>query len=750
LGAVPSSNSPTYDLSLHLGTNGRVNLGVRGAAGALVTTTSQQAVNDGQWHHLVGVVDASGASLVVDGRRSGRSQAAVGAVPFAGYWRVLGDTTTGLANRPNDAALNGSVDEVAVYPAALPLDRIQARYQLVTGQDPTPAAPTDTYGTRVRADRPDSYWRLGETSGSRAADSSSSGVDGALAGVSVYGVAGAVTGTTDTALTLNGSSGHVVAAQAWGAPTTYSTEAWFRSTTTRGGRIIGFGSSGTSALSSSYDRMVCMRDDGKLSFGTYPGTQQTVVTPAAYNDGQWHHVVATQGPEGMRLYVDGVERGANSATSGASYTGFWRAGGDRCWGGTTSSYFAGSLDEVAVYPRVLDTDAVARHYAAGGGALPNQAPTAAFTSSATYLSASVDAATSADLDGTVTEWAWDFGDGGTATGATASHTYAAAGTYTVTLVVTDDKGLTGTTTRQVTVRANEAPTASFTHTENGRELAVDGSGSTDPEGAALTYAWDFGDGETGTGATAGHTYAADGTYTVRLTVTDAGGESSSSTASVTVVADPALARDAFGRTVTGGWGQADKGGAWTLSGTTSRYAVDGNAGTVALTAGTGARAALTAVSSTDTEVALEVATDKAATGGGQYVSLIGRAVAGGPEYRGKLLLASSGAVTAYVARVEGGVETTLGSATVAGLTHTAGGRLEVRLQVTGTAPSTVRVKVWAHGQAEPAGWTVSRTDSTAALQGPGSVGLYSYLSASATNAPVAFRVDDLWAGPPRP
>ena len=97
-----------------------------------------------------------------------------------------------------------------------------------------------------------------------------------------------------------------------------------------------------------------MRNDGKLSFGVSSGGQQTVVSPAAYNDGLWHHVVATQGPAGMRLYVDGIERGANAAvTTGQSYTGYWRAGGDRCWTGTTSSYFAGALDEVAVYPRAL-------------------------------------------------------------------------------------------------------------------------------------------------------------------------------------------------------------------------------------------------------------------------------------------------------------------------------------------------------------------------------------------------------------
>src|SRR3712207_7552897 len=57
---------------------------------------------------------------------------------------------------------------------------------------------------------------------------------------------------------------------------------------------------------------------------------------------------------------------------------------------------------------------------------------------------------SADPDGRVTGHAWDFGDGRTGTGVTASHTYAAAGTYTVRLTVTDDRGATATTDRKST------------------------------------------------------------------------------------------------------------------------------------------------------------------------------------------------------------------------------------------------------------------------------------------------------------
>ena len=213
-----------------------------------------------------------------------------------------------------------------------------------------------------------------------------------------------------------------------------------------------------------------------------------------------------------------------------------------------------------------------------------------------------------------------------------------------------------------------------------------------------------------------HTYAADGTYTVGLTVTDGQGATDTATTSVTVAGDPSVARDAFGRSVTGGWGTADRGGAWTLSGTLSRYSVAAGAGSVSLGAGSSAKPMLNAVSITDTDFSTVFTTDKAPTGGGQYVSLVGRAVTGGSEYRAKLLLASTGAVTAYLTRVDAGTEVSLGSAVVPGLTYTAGTKLQVRFQAVGTSPTTLRVKVWPQGQTEPAAWVLSRTDSTAALQ----------------------------------
>ncbi|MCB5167679.1 collagenase [Streptomyces bambusae] len=93
----------------------------------------------------------------------------------------------------------------------------------------------------------------------------------------------------------------------------------------------------------------------------------------------------------------------------------------------------------------------------GGGTTPgNKAPVAGFTSAVSGLTVRLTD-TSTDADGTIASRAWDFGDGTTSTAANPSKTYAAAGTYTVRLTVTDNKGATGSTSKQITVAAPTKP-----------------------------------------------------------------------------------------------------------------------------------------------------------------------------------------------------------------------------------------------------------------------------------------------------
>jgi PKD repeat protein len=174
---------------------------------------------------------------------------------------------------------------------------------------------------------------------------------------------------------------------------------------------------------------------------------------------------------------------------------------------------------------------------------PNQPPVASFTatpSTATVGSPiALSAAASSDPDGSIVSYAWNFGDGTNGTGVSASKTYAAAGTYTITLTVTDNLGATGSTTKSVVINPpNQPPVASFTATPStatvGSPIALSAAASSDPDGSIVSYAWNFGDGTTGTGVSTSKTYAAAGTYTITLTVTDNLGATGSTTKSVTV------------------------------------------------------------------------------------------------------------------------------------------------------------------------------------------------------------------------
>ncbi|MCX5400426.1 LamG-like jellyroll fold domain-containing protein [Streptomyces sp. NBC_00102] len=237
----------------------------------------------------------------------------------------------------------------------------------------TAASSASAYQERVLTDGAGLYWRYDEAGGAFAADASD-GLDGGVyVNAPTYRAAGAVPGST--ALSLNGTDEYVYSDRLHHltSPSPYSVETWFRTTSTTGGRIIGFGNNigvDTGHTSTISDKIVYLTDNGRLAFGVQTGsssTRPTITTTGSFNDGAWHHVVATQGPAGMVLYVDGAVAGTNAATGNRSYDGYWRVGGDTmnaAWPNRpTSNYLAGQVDETAVYPTALTAAQVAEHYA---------------------------------------------------------------------------------------------------------------------------------------------------------------------------------------------------------------------------------------------------------------------------------------------------------------------------------------------------------------------------------------------------
>ncbi len=618
--------------------------------------------------------------------------------------------------------------------------------------------------------------------------------------------------------TFSGSStGRVSTSARATVPTQFSTELWFNTTTTRGGKLIGYGNSQT-GTSSTYDRHIYMLNNGRLAFGV--GNNKAVTSSTGYNDGQWHHAVATLSGEGMKLYVDGTLVGSDATTTtGQAFSGYWRIGGDNLssWPNKPSSnWFAGSIDEVAVYPHALTESQIANHYAIGtgyeaptaafgftsdeltvdvdgsgstvatGGSLvdfswdfgdgsevvsgpsattahtyeqtgtydltltvrdnrgftstitqpvsvlgPNALPSASFTTQSQGLTLTVDGTDSTDPDGTIETFEWDWGDDSEpGTGAVASHSYAAAGTYSVTLTIIDDRGGSASTTHEVEV-THAPPTATFEAATSGLTVETDASGSASSDGATLSYSWQWGDdsGES-TGEQASHSYAADGSYEITLTVTDSLGASTSSTRAISVQATRYAAFDDFDRVVSNGWGEALTGGLWTTKhGSASVASTDGTHGLLDLSPSFTRQMALQDLSVQDLESELVYSMEYGPSNGTSYVGMTLRQ----SETSGYTLHAwhrNNG--TVWLVAEQG--STVIGAQQVPGLGWTEGDEFTIKTQVTGTDPTTIQAKIWLRDTAEPEAWQLSVSDSEPALQQAGFASVRYYLSGSAAGA----------------
>mgnify|MGYP001426074720 CR=1 FL=1 len=441
--------SSSYDKHIYMTNAGKLIFGVYN--GSFDTITTSASYNDGQWHQVTGTQGPNGMVLYVDGVRVGRNGVTTNQ-GYTGYWRVGGDNLGAWPSQPSSNYFAGTIDDVSVYGSALTAQQVAAQY-VASGRTPDlPPSPTDTYGKAVYDDGPSAFWRLDETSGTSAADASGNqNPAGYVGGVTQGG--GSAIGSQGTSTALNGANGNVAQSNAQTSPSSYTEELWFKTTTTSGGKIIGFGNAQT-GNSSNYDKHVYMTNSGQLIFGVWNNGPDIVTSPQRYNDGDWHYLVASQGSGGLALYVDGQLVGSNPASANQGYNGYWRVGGDNLGGWPSqpsSNYFAGSVDEVAIYDFALTGEQISAHYAAAGHTGPDiTAPTAAITAPA-------DGATVGTGNVTVTATAADnVGvtsldlqvDGSTvATDSDAPYTFtwnAGEGQHTLRVVAHDAAGNTGT------------------------------------------------------------------------------------------------------------------------------------------------------------------------------------------------------------------------------------------------------------------------------------------------------------------
>jgi PKD repeat protein len=203
--------------------------------------------------------------------------------------------------------------------------------------------------------------------------------------------------------------------------------------------------------------------------------------------------------------------------------------------GTPSGYQSrvshryGAAGTYRVILRVLDNDGLAGDAEQLVPVVPLVGPIAKFTMRPSPLKAgetvTLDASASYDPDGNIVAYSWDFGDGSRrGTTSAPTHRYPDPGTFRITLVVTDNEGLTNSSGHDLVVSEKHAPIADFrwdpASTKPGKGVIFDASLSRDTDGIIASYRWDFGDGTGGQGARTTHTYDTPGTYTVRLVVSD--------------------------------------------------------------------------------------------------------------------------------------------------------------------------------------------------------------------------------------
>ena len=177
--------------------------------------------------------------------------------------------------------------------------------------------------------------------------------------------------------------------------------------------------------------------------------------------------------------------------------------------GALSDSPVGGTAKVVSGPGVDGADWTARTrslYQDAKGGDATQAPNADFVANCSGLACDFDGSASTAPGTSISSYRWQYGDGTSGQGVRPSHTYATGGTRTVTLTVSTSDGRTASTSQQVTVvKGNGAPTASFTSSCDQLTCAFDAGGSSEScQMHALTYAWDFGDGRTGTGRTVSH------------------------------------------------------------------------------------------------------------------------------------------------------------------------------------------------------------------------------------------------------
>lgn len=283
-------------------------------------------VNDGQWHHVVCTYDGSTKRLYVDGQLD-VSASVTGSIATNDYAVLIGAN-----GQAGNREWSGSLFDVRVYDYALTQQEVAELYGLV------------------------GHWKLDETAGTTAADSSGGGNDGTVDGSAAW-----TDGKVDGALQLNGAT-LVDVPNLFGSPPSASIAAW--------ANLTNPDSSGSEVFSIG-DYLAMRLDNTHTSSYAffYNGSSWTTLSiNRTFDDSGWHHftIVYCDPDDTFKIYVDGEETASLSTTQPIVYTGLGDSLAIGAHGNQQTSYdFTGMIDDVRVYNRPLSPTEIQQLYGSG-------------------------------------------------------------------------------------------------------------------------------------------------------------------------------------------------------------------------------------------------------------------------------------------------------------------------------------------------------------------------------------------------
>ncbi|MGJ6967826.1 LamG-like jellyroll fold domain-containing protein [Streptosporangium sp. G11] len=247
-----------------------------------------------------------------------------------------------------------------------------------------------TYRSTVLDSDPYGYWRLGEASGTWAADLGWGAGPATYDNVN-YGQSGALAGTPNTSIGMDFSFVELPENSVARLADKFSVELWFK--TTANGMLF----SGALEEMSLANAALYVGEDGKLRARSqrFSGDDAAPITSTGVvNNGQWHHAVLSVAGNTDRLYLDGQLVGSLVGQGGPQWRGQARIGmGSLSWRWpSASAAFQGQIDEAAVYDKPLTAQEISRHYAART-AVPHKLTTITLPSGRAWTANTYDAAT---------------------------------------------------------------------------------------------------------------------------------------------------------------------------------------------------------------------------------------------------------------------------------------------------------------------------------------------------------------------